>query len=512
MPADGRRTASYRQILDSSALVGSAGAIVLLVGLVRAKAMAMMLGPAGFGLMGAFTALADLMHSIASMGINSGGVRQIAESAAASDEQRVARTAIVLRRTALILGLCAFGAMTLGARRLATATFGDAGYAPAVAVLGVAVMLRILSDGQGALLQGLRRISEMARASVLGAVLGTVAALASVWQFRHDGVAVALVAAAASSALCSWRYSRKVRLTTTILSRAQWSDEMRGLLSLGMAFMFSAVVMMGVAYAVRLVLVRSHSLEAAGLFTAAWTVGGLYVGFILQAMGADFYPRLVGLAADDAATNQLVNEQTHVGLLLAAAGVLGTLSLAPWLLALFYSAEFVEAGSVLQWVCLGMALRVVTWPMGYVVIARSRRRVFVQVELAWAAANLSLTWFAVQAWGTNGAGIAFFGSYVFHACVLYPIVRRMTGFRLWRSNIVLAAAVFVTCGAVKLAYAFLPELSALAVGCAATLAAMVLCIARLSHLAGASALPPRFQRAVAAMVAADSLLRRRVRK
>jgi PST family polysaccharide transporter len=28
-------------------------------------------------------------------------------------------------------------------------------------------------------------------------------------------------------------------------------------------------------------------------------LGGLYLGFILQALGTDFYPRLVGLAHDD---------------------------------------------------------------------------------------------------------------------------------------------------------------------------------------------------------------------
>ena len=49
---------------------------------------------------------------------------------------------------------------------------------------------------------------------------------------------------------------------------------------------------MGAAYTIRLIVLRNAGLEAAGLYQAAWVLGGLYVAFILQAMGADFYPRL----------------------------------------------------------------------------------------------------------------------------------------------------------------------------------------------------------------------------
>ena len=52
----------------------------------------------------------------------------------------------------------------------------------------------------------------------------------------------------------------------------------------------------------------SASADAAGFYQAAWTLGGLYVGIILQAMGADFYPRLVGVATDNPQWNRLVND------------------------------------------------------------------------------------------------------------------------------------------------------------------------------------------------------------
>ena len=83
---------SYRQILRSSAVVGGASALTLLIGVTRTKAMAMILGPAGFGLMGMLTSIVDSASSVASMGINASGVRQIAASVGANEVHRIAAT------------------------------------------------------------------------------------------------------------------------------------------------------------------------------------------------------------------------------------------------------------------------------------------------------------------------------------------------------------------------------------------------------------------------------------
>jgi PST family polysaccharide transporter len=199
-------------------------------------------------------------------------------------------------------------------------------------------------------------------------------------------------------------------------------------LKLGVAFMASGLLMLGAAYVVRMFVLRHSGLDAAGLYHAAWTLGGLYIGFILQAMGADFYPRLVAVIKNDADCNRLVNEQAHISLLLAGPGVIATLTLAPLVLALFYSAKFTEAVDVLRWICLGIALRVITWPMGFIIVAKSRQGIFFTTELAWALVNVGITWVCVQTFGLVGAGIAFFASYVFHAAMIYPIVRRLSGF------------------------------------------------------------------------------------
>jgi PST family polysaccharide transporter len=116
-------------------------------------------------------------------------------------------------------------------------------------------------------------------------------------------------------------------------------------------------------------------------------------------------------------------------------GVIATLVLAPLVIALFYSAKFQEAVEVLRWLCLGMALRVVSWPMGYIIIAKGARNLFVWAEMGWTAVYVGLAWVCVNAFGLNGAGIAFFGSYIFHVLMIYLIVRQLSRFQWLVENI-----------------------------------------------------------------------------
>jgi PST family polysaccharide transporter len=58
-------TSSYGQILKSSSIVGGAQAINYVVGLLRTKAVALLLGPSGVGLVGLYVSAIGLVGTFA---------------------------------------------------------------------------------------------------------------------------------------------------------------------------------------------------------------------------------------------------------------------------------------------------------------------------------------------------------------------------------------------------------------------------------------------------------------
>ncbi len=494
LPAAPRGRTSHLDILASTSLIGGATLLMVAVGIVRTKLIALLLGPAGIGLMSLYTSIVDITRSAAGMGLGNSGVRQIAEAAASDDAQRIARTATVVRRSAVGLGLIGAAALWSLSEPVSSFSFGNPAHAGALAVLSLAVLFQLLAEGQTALLQGTRRIGDMARVGVLGALLGTACSVTLVLAFGERGIAPALVSIAAASAATAWWYGRRLPLTRAAMPPTAAAREAANLLKLGVAFMVSGFLMMGAGYAARLITLRELGIDAAGLYQAAWAIGGLYVGFVLQAMGADFYPRLVAVVNDHAECNRLVNEQAHVSLLIAGPGVIATLVLAPAVLAVFYSAHFAAAVEVLRWLCLGVALRVVSWPMGFIIVAKNSRALFIATEIAWTLFNVASTWLLVKRFGLAGAGIAFFASYVFHALMLYPIVRRLSGFR-WSAPALRSATLFTGVSAALLAaLQQLPMLPGLVLGSTAMVLTGLYSLHALVNLVPASELPSRLKR------------------
>ncbi|MDR2017701.1 MAG: O-antigen translocase [Syntrophobacterales bacterium] len=424
---------TYGQILRSSVLIGGSTVASVAIRIVRTKAMAVFVGPAGVGLLSIYESITTLVQSIAGLGISGSGVRQIAEAAGTGETERIARTVVVLRRTSIILGLLGALFLALFSRMVSIMTFGNDQYAGSVAILSLVVFFGLVSGGQSALIQGMRRISDLAWMGILGTLLGTIITIPTIYFFREKGIVPSLVGIAAMSIATSWWYSRKLQIKPPAMTYRQMRQETVPLLKLGVAFMASGFFTTGGVYVVRMIVLRHIGIDAAGLYQSAWGIGGLYVGFILQAMGADFYPRLTAVANKNEECNRLVNEQALVSLLLAGPGVIATLTFAQAVISIFYSVKFGPAVEILRWICLGMTLRVITWPMGFILVAKGKQNLFMMTDFAWAVVNIALAWICVTMFGLKGAGIAFFGSCVSHGFLLYPIVRHQSGFR-WSSN------------------------------------------------------------------------------
>jgi PST family polysaccharide transporter len=436
----------YAQILRSTALVGASSIVTIAFAIIRTKAVAVLLGPQGVGLISIYQSIIDLTQSLAGLGIQASGVREVAAAAGSGDAAKVARTAAVVRGVSLVLALVGGAGLAAASTQIAAFTFNDVGQETAVALLSFAVLFQLLFAGQLALIQGMRRIGDLARANILAALTATVVMIGAVLAFGRDGIAPALGVSAGAALVISWFYVRKVGAKAPKQSWLQIREETSALIRLGVVFMASAILTFGAAYVIRLIILRHDGVVAAGLYQAAWTLGGLYTGFILQAMGTDFFPRLTGVAHDDEACNRMVNEQAHVSMLLAGPGVIATLTAAPLVVSLFYTPEFLPTADVLRAICVGMLLRVAAWPMGFILLAKGARGLFFWTEVAATAVHVGLVWLLLPRLGVLGAGVAFLGLYVWHSILIYLVVRRLSGFRFSAENLRLGSLYLTAAG------------------------------------------------------------------
>src|SRR5260370_3891171 len=106
--------------------------------------------------------MASVTRGLAGMGIKGSGVGEIAEAVGSDDAERIAQTTAVLRRTSILLGVLGAGLLVVFSRQVSNLTFGSNQHAGAVCLLSIAVLFQLVSAGQGALIQVMRRIADLA--------------------------------------------------------------------------------------------------------------------------------------------------------------------------------------------------------------------------------------------------------------------------------------------------------------------------------------------------------------
>ncbi len=419
---------SYAQILKASSIMGGAAGINLLLGMLRVKFAAVFIGTTGVGLISSFGALQGLIGTLAGLGIQSSAVREIAAAVGKGDDQAVGRAVLALRRICWLTGLVGMAAMMLLAPLLSQLTFGHRDYTLDIAALGVIILFGNLSGGQMALIQGMRRIGDMARANIYGAAAGTVAAIGFYAALGPRGIIPTLLAVSAIQLALSFHFARRVPVPKVSLTWRQTFAEASGMVRLGLVMMWNGLMGSAVAYLTVTLITQHEGTQAVGLYSAAFALSGMFVNFVLGAMGADYYPRLTGVASDKPAMVRMVNEQTEIGLLLALPGLLATMALAPWILQIFYTREFLSAVELLQWFILGCLGRVISWPLGYIMLALGKSSWLIVSESVMHAMHILLIFFGLQIFGLVGVAQSFVLLYVIHILVTLFIARKLVSF------------------------------------------------------------------------------------
>lgn len=452
---------SYRQILRSSSIIGGASILNILITLVKTKVAAVLLGPAGVGLIGLYTNLITVASTVAALGLSAVGTRQIAEVEADGDPQKIA----VVRR-ALFLGtmvLALLGSLIFWLLRnifsihiLAMPTLvGEIGW------LALPVALLVACISQNVLLQGLRRVVDIAWVSISSSVLATILGVGALLLRGRDGLFIYVLAVPLASFLMGHWFIRRVPKVqnTEAIRRQDITEQWMIMVKLGFTFMIAGLASTAGIFGVRSLVQRELGEAALGHFQAAWSISMQYVGLVLGAMGTDFYPRLTAVIKDRTAACTLVNEQAEVALLLAAPITLAMAGLAPWVIELLYSSQFHEAAGILRWQLLGDILRIAGWPLVFIQLAMGAGRAFMISEWGTALVFAGVTALLLPVLGISATGVSFLAMYVVYLLLVYALARYHIGFRWRRSVLLLLFAVSLSTAFIVLVLSKWPLLS-----------------------------------------------------
>ena len=170
----------------------------------------------------------------------------------------------------------------------------------------------------------------------------------------------------------------------------------------------------------------------------------MYVGFLLSAMSADYYPRLAEVIDSRDRACALMNDQLQLALALGGPLLLLAIGWAEWIVQLLYSKEFIAAVEILQWQMVANVMKLASWPLSYSLVAGGRAKTFFALELTFNVVFISLFLLLLPSLGLSSVGLAFLVSMFTYLVLCSLVARTLQGFK-WDGLSINLVFAYITC-------------------------------------------------------------------
>ena len=370
-----------------------------------------------------------LISSLTNFGLGISGVKDIAAANETKNTKRISKIVGVVKKLVWFTGI--FGALItlVLSSWLSEIAFGSSEYTMAFIWLSITVLLKQLASGQFVILQGLRRLKDLAKANMIGSALGLIVSVPLYYYLRLEGIVPGLIITAVFTYLVAQYFGNKVKIEKAKISTEQLRIEGKGMMVMGFMLSLSGIMVLGESYAIRIFINNVGGVEQVGLYNAGIALISTYVGLLFTAMETDYYPRLSAVADDNKKANLLVNQQTEIALLILAPVLVAFLIFIDWVIIILYSSEFIDVNVMIYWAFLGMFFKVPAWVVGFIFIAKGKSKLFFWSELISNLYLLALNLLGYYYWGLTGLGFSFLVSYILYIIQVYVIAKIKYGFR-----------------------------------------------------------------------------------
>lgn len=423
-----KREDNYSHILKYTGIFGGVQGLNVLMSLVRNKFVAVLLGPGGMGLVSLFNTTISFISQATHLGISFSAVRHISEYYDQGDMERTAHFVKVIRGWAMLTALLGMMVCIIIGPFLSNTTFSWGNHTLHFILLSPAVGMLAITGGETAILKGLRKLGGLAVVQIVSVIASLFISVPIYYYFNQAGIVPVIVLMAFVTMCATLHFSMKAfpfefRGTKGILGEGM------EMVRLGVAFTLAGIIGSASEMIIRSYLNVVGDLDVLGLYNAGYMLTITYAGMVFSAMESDYFPRLSGIQHDVAATNDCVNRQMEVSLLLLSPMLAALILFLPILIPLLFSSQFLPVVEMAQVAALAMYFKVQTLPVAYITLARGYSLSFLFLETSYFVAFVLFFVFGYEHWGLYGTGVAITLAHVFEYILVNGYAYKKYGYR-----------------------------------------------------------------------------------
>lgn len=405
----------------------------LLFGILRAKVVALSIGPEGAGVFGQLGGVLNIAGMAAQWGLPTGLVSEVGRARGAEQRKLAAQLRVAFAVTLLVTSTIIAIAVALFARPVAAMLFPGGGFSAYLVWLAPAVVLTTMASACGTLLTADKRLAAVALYSLLSGLGASLATIAGAVALGLDGVVASVAVGGALALGVGWHLCAKSGVD---LRGGSWRDfhlgsSARALYGYATVGLVGSIVLQASDIVAKRVLMGVGGLDAAGQAQAGLNLSHQYLGLLVGTIGTFLFPRLAEQSHPDGVAREC-DSSLRLLLLVGAPPFLLMGAFPETVVTLLYSRQFGGAAGVLSILLIADAVRLVARTLGAAVVAQKLFGSWIAVDLLTAAAVPSVCALTVGTHGPRAIALGHVVGTLLATSVYFAVLRARQ--RFWLSG------------------------------------------------------------------------------
>ena len=415
----------YKNIFKTTFLFGFVQVFNILVKVGTNKAVALLLGAEGMGIIGLFNSAIGMLKTGAGLGISQSAVRDISEANGSKDEKRFSRIISLTNKVIIYTSLLGIIVTIILSPFLSKWSFGNNDFIIAFIWLSIVVGLNILSEGQLAILKGMRQLRALAKASMIGSVVGLITAVPFYYFFGKGGIVPSLIITALSALFFSNYFVRKIKYERVNLSWKEIYLESSPMVKMGSALMFTTFIGTLTSLIISSYIRQKTGLEDVGFYTAGTMIMSGYFGIIITALSTDYYPRIAAIHNDNIKIQDELNKQSLVSLIIICPIIVLFLFLLPFFVTILYSKDFLPIIDFVRIGIFGTLITIVSNQVDMILVAKFNIKIFTIISVIYRFLQVVISIVLYKYFGLLGMGITLMILGIIHFLIMTITVKSL---------------------------------------------------------------------------------------
>lgn len=434
---------SYSSIFKSTFLFSFVQVVRILVGVIKNKIVAILLGAEGMGIMGLFNNAASLIKTGAGLGISQSAVRDISQAKGTGDQLKITRIINIVQNVVLFTSFFGMFITILLSPLLSKWEFGDTTYTLSFVFLSISVFFEIFVDNQLAILKGTRQLRSLAKASVWGAIIGLITGVPLFFWLGVKGIVPSFIISAFSTFLVTRYYVHKINYEHVSIPVRLVVKEAAPMVKMGSALMFTTLLGMVSTFIIASYMRYAGGLSDVGFYNAGMAIVHSYFGVVITALTTDYYPRISAVNQDNEKLTQELNQQSLVSILLTTPLIVLFLLLLPIFVKILYTDEFLPIVDFMKIAMFGTLITIVSNQADMIIVAKFKIKVFTIVAVTMRVFQVIISILLFKYLGLIGMGVAEVLRALVHLIIFTVLNYKMYGIRFNKVFLRIAAIILL---------------------------------------------------------------------